>query len=108
MVETVISNILGMNYNQAKNGLVLDMDDLPYTEVRVKAALAPIPKFYTPWWPASGLPIPVELSRHVSVHQADVLHYTEENAVIAAMLVASVLKAVDESQQETHPEPAIP
>jgi hypothetical protein len=107
VVETVVSHILGMNYNQAKFGLVLDLDDLPYTEVRVKAALAPIPKFYTSWYPTSGAPIPIELSRHVSIHQADVQHYTEENAVIAAMLTASVLRAVDESQQKAHPESAV-
>lgn len=104
VVETVVSNILGLNYGQAKQDLVLDLDDLPYTEVRVKAALAPIPKFYTSWYPNRGLPAPVELSRHVSIHQADVQHYTEENALIASMLVASVLRAVDESQHEAQPE----
>lgn len=104
VVETVVGNILGLNYGQAKQDLVLDLDDLPYTEVRVKAALAPIPKFYTSWYPNRGLPAPVELSRHVSIHQADVQHYTEENALIASMLVASVMKAVDESQHEAQPE----
>jgi hypothetical protein len=105
VVETIVSNILGMNYRQAKQDLVLDFDDLPYTEVRVKAALAPVPKFYTSWYPKSGLPAPVELSRHVSIHQADVQHYTQENALIASMLVASVMKAVDESQHEAQPDP---
>jgi hypothetical protein len=100
VVETVIRNILGMDYRQARQHLVLDLDDLSYTEVRVKAALAPIPKFYASWYPNQGLPAPVELSRHVSIHQADVQHYTEENALIASMLVASVMKAVDESQHE--------
>lgn len=104
VVETVVSNILGLDYGQAKRNLVLDLDDLPYTEVRVKAALAPIPKFYTSWWPNRGLPAPAGLSRHVSIHQADVQHYTEENALIASMLVASVMKAVDESQHEAQRE----
>lgn len=105
VVETIVSNIVGMNYGQAKQELVLDLDDLPYTQVRVKAALAPIPKFYTSWHPKGKLPPPEELSRHVSIHQADVRHYTEENALIASMLVASVMKAVDESQHELQPEP---
>lgn len=105
IVETIVSNILGMNYGQAKQKLVLDLDDLPYTQVRVKAALAPIPKFYTSWYPKGGIPPPAELSRHVSIHQADVQHYTEENALIASMLVASVMRAVDESQHEVQPEP---
>jgi hypothetical protein len=105
VVETIVSNILGLNYGQAQRNLVLNLDDLPYTEIRVKAALAPIPKFYTSWWPNSGVPAPVGLSRHVSVHQADVQHFTEENALIASMLVASVVKAVDESQHEPQPEP---
>lgn len=106
VVETVVSNILGLDYGQAKQDLVLDLDELSYTEVRVKAALAPIPKFYTSWYPNRGLPAPVELSRHVSIHQADVRHYTEENALIASMLVASVLRAVDESQHKAQPESA--
>lgn len=105
VVETVVSNILGMNYVQAKQHLSLKLDDLPYTEVRVKAALAPIPKFYTSWYPNQGVPAPVELSRHVSIHQADVHHYTPENALIASMLVASVMKAVDESQHDAQPDP---
>jgi hypothetical protein len=104
VVETMVRNILGMNYTQAKTQLVLNIDNLAHTDVRVKAALAPIPIFYTPWHPGSGVPAPSELSRHVTVHQADVQHYTEENSLIAAMLVTSVMKAVDEYQHDPNPE----
>jgi hypothetical protein len=44
-------------------------------------------------------PQPESLSRHVSVHQADPAHYTRGNATVAAMLVASVLRALQEFQE---------
>jgi hypothetical protein len=68
----------------------------------VSAALAPIPTFFTPWFRDQGTSPPAELSRHVSVHHADIAHFTEENALIAAMLVTSVMKAVDEKRHQAH------
>jgi pimeloyl-ACP methyl ester carboxylesterase len=53
-------------------------------EVWVKAALAPIGPFYTAWYPSSGNPAPTALSRHVTVHQADLNHYTSGNAIAVA------------------------
>lgn len=38
----------------------------------------------------------MELSRHVTVHQADLNRYTAENAVVAVVLAASVVRALQE------------
>ena len=69
------------------------------SELRLRLALAPTGQFYTSWYPSSGTPQPDSLSRHVSVHQADPSHYTRANATVAVMLVASVLRALQEFQE---------
>jgi hypothetical protein len=75
---------------------LFDPELVPFTQVRWRAALAPIGRFYTAWRHDSGQPPPEALSRHVTVHQADQGHYTAGNAIVAVMLAASVLRALDE------------
>lgn len=65
-------------------------------ELRFRAAMAPMVAFFVPWRATDGVPAPDELSRHVSVHQAHVAHYTPGNAAVAVMMVASVLRAINE------------
>ena len=72
------------------------------SELQLRLALAPIQHFYTSWHRDSGTPQPESLSRHVSVHQADPRHYTKGNAIVAAMLAASVLRALQEFQEATN------
>jgi hypothetical protein len=99
--ETAVVEALGNGggtgqYNVVKDRVGFDPASVAYSRVRLEAALAPIRVFFTSWWKNSGAPMPDALSRHVSVHQADPAHYTRSNALIAGMLVASVLRALQE------------
>ena len=40
--------------------------------------LAPVPRFFTSWFPSSGAPAPSHLSRHVVAHQPTTAHFTED------------------------------
>lgn len=98
VTETAIANVLRGNYQEIKKQVqVDDPGELTLADLRLRAALAPINAFFTPWRPSWGTPAPEELSRHVSVHQADVSHYTVANAHISILLVASVLPALAEA-----------
>ncbi|MBO1754759.1 hypothetical protein [Allobranchiibius sp. CTAmp26] len=99
VIETAVSRTLGGNYAQVKQQVLFDPDLVPYTELRLRAALAPIHRFYTDWSPKSPHPAPEAVSRHVSVHHADPSHYTEANSLIAVLLACSVLRALQELQQ---------
>lgn len=103
VVETVVTRTIG-KYKVAKDfAKIDDPNDLTITELRFRAALAPIGPFYVAWWPSTGDPMPEQLSRHVTVHQADPAHYTHGNATIAIMLLASVLRGVQEYLDLTKP-----
>ena len=99
VTETAVARALGRDYKKVKEQVLFDPDLVAFTRLRLRAALAPIAAFYTTWWPSSGDPRPKALSRHVSVHQADEEHYTVANALIAVMLAASVLRALQELQE---------
>lgn len=96
VTETVISREIG-DYGTAKSRAQdFNVHTLPYSDVRIEGALAPIGLFYTSWYPSSTTPAPTELSRHVTVHQADASHYTEENSLISVMLMVSVLRTIQD------------
>jgi hypothetical protein len=65
-------------------------------ELRRAAAIAPIDRFYTEWYAASGIPPPAELSRHVSVHHPTLQQYSRSNALLAVMLLVSLLREFTE------------
>lgn len=54
--------------------------------------IAPIPRFFTSWFPASGAPAPAHLSRHVVAHQPTRAHFTQTNALLSLMLVTGILR----------------
>jgi hypothetical protein len=99
VTETAVANVLGANYDKVRKRVFFDPGKTTVSELRLRLALAPIGQFYTSWHPDSGTPQPESLNRHVSVHQADPTHYTMGNATVAAMLVASVLRALQEFQE---------
>lgn len=82
----------GRSYKVLAADVAVDTDELTIVEVRSTFALLPVHRFYTPWWPDSGVPAPGELSRHVPVHHARAEHLTPENALIAIMLLSSLLR----------------
>lgn len=56
-----------------------------------RALLSPVPKFFTPYYPDQGDPVPETASRHAAVHNPTVEHLSRENALIALMLCTSLL-----------------
>lgn len=89
----------GSRYKAIRKEVLFDPDLVPLFVLRLRAALAPIGTFYTAWYASSGTPPPEKLSRHVTVHQADPGHYTAGNAVVAVLLLVSVMRAVQELQE---------
>lgn len=61
------------------------------SRLRLEMMILPLLKFYDDWHPKSGKPAPTDLSRHVTAHQATAEHYTPMNALIAVMLMTSLL-----------------
>jgi len=100
ITETAVTQFFaGKKYDAIKKQVDFDPKRVYITKVRVQAALAPIGAFFTTWYPSSGAPAPVALSRHVSVHQADDKHYSRGNATVAVLLLSSVLRALQELRE---------
>jgi hypothetical protein len=70
-------------------------------ELRRGIALAPIERFYTEWYPSSGQPAPAGLSRHVTIHQATLDHFSRSNALLAVMLMTSLLREFQQAKMPT-------
>jgi len=99
ITETAVAAAISGKYEVVKKRVLFDPDLVPYTQLRLQAALAPIGPFYTTWYASSGKPAPESLSRHVAVHQASPKHYTIGNSIVAVMLASSVLRALQELQE---------
>jgi len=70
------------------NGSTLDLDD--YT-IRVACVVGPIWSAYKQFWTNRGDPVPSTFARHANVHAVSAAQYTRTNAVLAIMLVTSLL-----------------
>jgi hypothetical protein len=66
--------------------------DVEPWDFNYQVLIAPIPRFFTPWWPNEGTPPPDGLSRHVVAHQPTLAHFSETDALLAIMLVTSILR----------------
>lgn len=69
--------------------------DLDAYRSRVAFTLAPIWRAYGEYWQGQGDPIPRNFGRHPSAHAVSRTQYSRVNAVIALMLVTSLLKLLD-------------
>ena len=65
---------------------------LERTEILRHALIAPIPKFFTPFYAGPRESIPATVSRHATVHKPTVKHLNPDNALIAIMLCVSILR----------------
>ncbi len=65
------------------------------SRVQRLALIAPIPKFYTPFWPGDE-EVPESLSRHVVAHQPSRAHFSQGNALAALMLGVSFIREQQE------------
>jgi hypothetical protein len=86
------------SYRDVAQDVRLNIDYVPVTELRLRAALAPLAVFYAPRWVADGEPGDTPLSRHLTVHQADAAHYTIGNALVAVLLMVSILRSLQDYQ----------
>ncbi|CCG05700.1 protein of unknown function [Blastococcus saxobsidens DD2] len=68
-------------------------------EVRVQAAVAPLANFKAPYFTGDG-DRPDALNRQVTVHYADAEHFNHGNALVACLLMTSVLRALQEFEEE--------
>ena len=71
-------------------------DEVVLAELRRAISIAPVPSFYTKWYPRSGTPAPIELSRHASVHNPSLQQYSMENSLLAMLLLVSLLRQFSE------------
>jgi len=85
----------GRTYKKLADDVDVDVEELSIAELRGAVALLPVIRFYTTWWSSSGTPPPAELSRHVTVHLAPASHLTADNALVAVMLLTSILRDLD-------------
>lgn len=88
------------SYQWARTELAALRADLRSLDVKRAILIAPIPRFFTPWRPEWDTPAPSELSRHVVAHQPTPSHMGMENSVIALLLVASILRDMEEWSRE--------
>lgn len=75
-----------------KGGVRFDLDDY---QARAAFTLAPIWRAYAEYWESQGDPIPRTFGRHPSAHAVSRTQYSRINAVVALMLVTSLLKLLD-------------
>jgi hypothetical protein len=61
------------------------------SRLRLEMMILPLLKFFDDWSPKSRKSAPTDLSRHLTAHQATAAHYTPINAVVAVMLMTSLL-----------------
>ena len=68
--------------------------------VHRNALIAPIPKFFTPFYGEQDEEIPDTVSRHATVHQPTIEHLSQENALLAVMLCVSLLRQQQDWAEE--------
>lgn len=64
------------------------------------ALIAPIPAFFAPFWPSENNEVPTRLSRHAVVHTAKKKLFSLDNALLALMLVSSILRDMQRWSEE--------
>jgi hypothetical protein len=75
-----------------------------HTFFRARVVMAPIPRFFAKWFTDGEVPPPEALSRHVVAHQPTVEHFSVENALVAVMLMASLLRQMQDWCDEIGPD----
>jgi hypothetical protein len=71
----------------------IDLDDY---QMKASFTMAPIWRAYEEYWESKGDPIQRVFGRHPSAHAVSRIQYSRVNAVIALMLVTSLLKLLDD------------
>jgi hypothetical protein len=92
LMDTLLRNYFMADFraitNNRANGKRIDLSD--YT-VRVAFVIGPIWAAYREFWSSQGDPVPRDFARHASAHAVSRAQYTQTNAMLAIMLVTSLL-----------------
>lgn len=101
ITESAVASAINPKYDKVKSRvLVSDLDAVHIADLRLRAALAPLHRFYTEWTEGKTPgPMPEALSRHVTVHSAAPQHFTESNALLAVLLASTTLRALQELEE---------
>jgi len=100
VVESSTRLAIDESSTKVQNRVRVKLDDVADVEIRLRAALAPLDVFYKEWHGTKNpKPMPKALSRHVTCHWAEPDHFSEGNALVAVMLAASVLRALQELEE---------
>lgn len=98
LLDSIIRHNVDLRLKRAvsaagKNRTRIDLDDY---QLRAAFTLAPIWRAYEEFWEHKGDPIPRMFGRHPSAHAVSRSQYSRVNAVIALMLVTSLLRLLDD------------
>ena len=101
LAANLLDSVLRRNFDQKSFKKVTtnkkggDRFDLDAYQIRVAFTLGPIWRAYGEYWESQGDPIPRTFGRHPSAHAVSRAQYSRINAVVALMLVTSLLRLLD-------------
>lgn len=97
LIRSLPAQILpNKQYEEIKNTVKVNLESVIFVQMRIWYALAAIYVFFTTHYASSGMPLPTELSRHVSVHTVHIDHFNRENALVAIMLMTSIIRTLQD------------
>ena len=83
------------NYQRMREAVQYNLDNVTIADTRWRLALAPCVVFLAHSMPGTGSS-PDRLNRHTAVYEAGTEHYTDERGLIAAMLMTSVMRGLQD------------
>ncbi|KAB2344836.1 hypothetical protein [Actinomadura rudentiformis] len=90
-----------LKYKAFQKDLITTLDDNTIGWIRSGCVLAPIRRALEEFWPPTptdpGTPVPSYYTRHATAHAAGLTQYTPGGAVVAVMLMVSLLRETQES-----------
>jgi hypothetical protein len=85
------------SYGGIRRQLAEVWDNAPLRYMRSALVLAAIPGALEQFWPDRGDPVPVRFNRHASAHTVHAEQFTRTNALVAIMIITSLLRETHES-----------
>jgi len=84
------------NYKEMGESVKRSLAEVPIVKVREAFALAVIYSFYTKFNANNSATRPTVLSRHVTIHDANIDHFHKENSLIAIMVMSSLIRTFND------------
>jgi hypothetical protein len=104
VIDATIHGWIKGNFKVLKKKVHFDPEEVPYDLVRLQAAIAPLRNFKQDYY-LDETTRPSGLNRHVTVHYAESEHFTRGNALVACLLMTSILRALQDSEDTFNAEP---